>query len=193
MRRDARLLTDHDAVGADELVPGRSHLPVRLGEKHERVRAAVALVVGREQRADVGEARCAEQRIGQRVGDDVAVGVADETSGMVDRDTPEDERDAVAERVCVDAEADAKVAHRPPPATPAASNLSSNDIRLRAHQRPELYAGAESAAGSSASESMPIAPSGVGRSRPHGPRRQWTATSPTASAGRTSLSTRSPT
>ena len=48
------------------------------------------------------------------MGDDIAVGVADETSRVVDRDTPDDERDALAERVGVDAEADAKVAHRPP-------------------------------------------------------------------------------
>ena len=54
VRRDPRLLADHDAVGVDELVAGRCTCRVRLGEKDERVRAAIALVVGREERADVG-------------------------------------------------------------------------------------------------------------------------------------------
>ena len=86
---------------------------------------------------------------------------------MVDRHAAEDERHAVAERVRVDAETDA-------------------EARLR-------HATDANAPGSSASDSIAIAPGGVAWSLPHGPRRRWTATSPAASAGRASLSARSPT
>ena len=51
--RDPRLLADEDAVGVHELEAGGSHVAVRLREQHERVGAAVGLVVGREERADV--------------------------------------------------------------------------------------------------------------------------------------------
>ncbi len=59
--------------------PCVADLPICLGEQLERVGAAVAVVVGGEQRPDVGEAGRAEQRIRQRVSDDVSVRVPDET------------------------------------------------------------------------------------------------------------------
>ena len=65
------------------------------------------VVVRRKERADVAEAGGAEQRVGERMGDDVTVGVADEPARMVDRDAAEHERDAVAERMRIDANADA--------------------------------------------------------------------------------------
>ena len=60
-RRDARLLADHHAIGVDEREACLAHLPVRLGEQLDRVRAPVALVVGGEERADVREPGGAEQ------------------------------------------------------------------------------------------------------------------------------------
>ena len=108
----------------------------------------------------------AEQRVRERVGDHVPVGMAREPARMLDRDAAEDERNAVREGVCVDSDPDAKLAH-----TSEAS-----------------------ACGSEARSSSPhVASGGVRWSRPHGPRRTCTATSPAAAAGRTSLSTRSPT
>ena len=102
VRRDARLLADQHAVGVDELVAGLPHLPVGLAEQLQRVRSAVALVVGREERPDVREPRCAEQGVGERVGDHVAVGVPGEPARMVDRDPAEHERHARLEGVRVD-------------------------------------------------------------------------------------------
>ena len=60
--------------------------PLRdVGEQRQRVGAAVALVVGGEQRAEIGQAGRAEQRVGDRVRDDVAVGVAREARRVGDR------------------------------------------------------------------------------------------------------------
>ena len=74
---------------------------VRIREQHERVRATVRRVIRRKERADVAEAGGAEQCIGERMGDHVTVGVADEPTRMVDRDAAEHERNAFAERVRV--------------------------------------------------------------------------------------------
>ena len=111
VRGDPRLLAEEHAVGIDELEPGLPHLPVRLREQAERVGAAEALVVGWEERADVAEPCRAEKRVGQRVRDDVPVGVAGEAVGMVDAHTAEHERDPRLEGVGVHTDADAKVAH----------------------------------------------------------------------------------
>ena len=53
----------------------------------------------------------AEQRVGQRVRDDVPVGVAGEAAGMVDAHASEHERNPRLEGVGVHTDADAKVAH----------------------------------------------------------------------------------
>jgi len=117
MRRDPRLLADHDAVGVDELEAGVPHLPVRRGEQDERVGAPVALVVGRKERTDVAEPGRSEERVGEGMRHDVSVRMADESPRMVDAHAAENERDALAERVRIDAEADAEVAHAGVPAT----------------------------------------------------------------------------
>jgi hypothetical protein len=70
-----------------------------------------ALVVRREERADVAEPCRSEHGICERVRDHVAVGVTCEAARELDRDTAEDEPDALFESVCVDPEADPKVAH----------------------------------------------------------------------------------
>jgi len=79
------------------------------------------------------------------VRDDVAVRVADQPAGVVETDAAEDERDAVSERVCVDAETDAE-------------SWAGHPVEANAP-------------GSSASDSSAIAPSGVACNMPHGPRR----------------------
>jgi len=168
VRSDARALADQDAVRVDELEAGLANLAICLGEKPERVGAAIALVSGRKESPDVGKSRGAEERISQCMGDHVAVRMADQAVRVVERHAAEDERNAVAERVRVDAEPDPRLAHAPAAARP-------------------------SRAGSSANESIGIAPVGVACSRPHGPRLRWTATRPAASAGAASLSARSPT
>ena len=70
--------------------------------------AAKPLVAGREERADVAEPCGAEDRVGERVSDHVAVGVPGEAFGMLEANAGEHERDALRERVRVDADADAQ-------------------------------------------------------------------------------------
>src|SRR6478735_51563 len=167
MGRDTRLLADHDAVRVDEEVPGGAHPRVGAGQERERIRATVALVVGRIERTDICEPRRAEQGVGEGMCDHVPVGMAYEAPRMVDRHASEDEREPVAERVRVDAETD-----------PKPGSCHTTDAN---------------APGSSASDSIAIAPGGVGWSLPQGPRRRWTETSPAPSAGPASFSARSPT
>ncbi len=71
--------------------PAATHPAIRLREQQQRVGAAVSLVVGREEGADVREPGCAEQRVGEGVRDHVAVGVADEPTRVVDAHAAEDE------------------------------------------------------------------------------------------------------
>ena len=125
VRGDARLLADEDAVGADERVAGLADLRVRVAQELERVCALPALVAGREQRADVAETGRAEQGVDERMRDHVAVRVAGEAARMLDRDAAEDERHAVLQSMRVDAEPDAQVRHRAPPAARRGSGSGS--------------------------------------------------------------------
>ena len=68
-------------------------MAVGLRQQRDRVGAAIALVVGGKQRADVPETCCTEQRVGERMREHVAVGVADEPERVVELDAPEHERD----------------------------------------------------------------------------------------------------
>src|SRR5207237_2826828 len=69
------------------------------------------LLARRKERADVAEAGRAEDGVGERVGDHVAVRVSRETAGMVEADAAEHERHAVLERVRIDAGADPQAGH----------------------------------------------------------------------------------
>ena len=162
VRREPRLLADQDDVRVRELPAGGAHMLPRLPQQLDGVGAGERRIPGGEERADVLEARGAEHRVGERVREHVAVGVAGEPARMVDPDAAEHERHAVLERVRVDAGADPVLGHG-------------------------------SRSGSSASESTRSRPRARRADSPHGPRRTWTATIPAASAGSTSLSTRSPT
>ena len=89
---------------ASDALPG-------LREQRQRVGAGELRVVGREERADVLEPGGSEQRVGERVREHVAVGVAREPARMLDPDAAEHERHAVLERVRVEARADAVLRH----------------------------------------------------------------------------------
>ena len=80
-------------------------------EELQRVGAGERRVARREERADVLEPGGAEHRVGQRVGEDVAVRVARETARVLDPDAAEHERHALLERVRVEAGADAVLRH----------------------------------------------------------------------------------
>ena len=108
---DPWLLPDEDAVGVHELPAGLAHLAVGLGKEVERRRSTVPLVSGGEERADVAEVRGAEDRVDERMRDDVAVRVAGEPARMVDRHAAEHERHALLERVRVEADPDPELAH----------------------------------------------------------------------------------
>ena len=110
--RNAWLLADHNAVRAHKLVAGRSHLPIRTREQDERVGATVVIVIGGEQRADVGKAGGAEQRIRECVRNDIAVGVSGETPRVIYRNAAEHEWDSGFEGMCIDAKTDPQTAHR---------------------------------------------------------------------------------
>src|SRR5262249_53151998 len=73
--------------------------------------AGIAITVNRvgvrEDVADVTEAGCAEQGIGQRVQHDVRVAVASQPARMLDADTAENQRSAFHQSVCVVSDADA--------------------------------------------------------------------------------------
>ena len=121
VRRDLRLLADQHTVGVDERVARLAHLRVGVAEEMERVGAVPARVAGGEERADVAEPCGPEHGVDESVCDHVAVRVPREPAGMVDRDAAEHEPHVVLERVRVDAEADAELRHRQPPATPRAT------------------------------------------------------------------------
>ena len=111
-RADPGLLTDEHAIGVDELVAGVPDLAVRLPEEIERGRSSVLLVTRGKEGADVAEARRPEERVDERMCDDVAVGVPGETARVVDRHAAEDEWHALDEGVRVDPEPDTQLRHR---------------------------------------------------------------------------------
>ena len=64
------------------------------------------LFIRREQRTDVAEIGGGQERIDERVGDDIAVGVPREATGMLDQDACEHQGNAVCEGVGVEPDAD---------------------------------------------------------------------------------------
>jgi hypothetical protein len=113
--RNLRLLPDKHDVRVDELKSGLTHLTVSLREQHERVCLAIALIVGREQGTDVRQPSRTEQRIGESMGNDVAVGMTDEPSRMINRHSTKHERHAHPESVRVHAEPDSHAIHAAEP------------------------------------------------------------------------------
>ncbi len=85
-RGEPRALSHEHAVGVHELVPALADDLVGPPEQVERRGALPALVPGREQPADVPEPGSPEQRVHQRVREDVPVGVPDEPAAR--RGTP---------------------------------------------------------------------------------------------------------
>ena len=91
---DAPAAAADDLDGAAEQVEPRRVLPLRIG-------------IGK-MLADVPGARRAEQRVGERVTEDVAVGMAERTALERQRDAGQDERPALDEPMQVVARADAR-------------------------------------------------------------------------------------
>src|SRR4051794_28266862 len=83
----------------------------RLRQQRERVCSSQRGVTGREERADVFHPRGTENRVRQRVRENVAVGVPCRTAWVLDADTGENERNAVLESMCIEPCADAEVGH----------------------------------------------------------------------------------
>jgi hypothetical protein len=106
---DSRLFADEDAVRIHERVAGRSHLGVGLGEHRERRDTPEAFVARREEAADVAEAGCSEQRVDERMCDDVPVGMSSEPARMIDGNPAEHEWDALLEGVGIDADPDPEI------------------------------------------------------------------------------------
>ena len=112
--------------------PAVAHLRVGVAEQVERVRAFPALVVRREERADVAEPGRAEQGVDQRVRDDVAVGVAGQAPLGVEANASEHERHALLERMCVDPEPDPQLRHR----SSASGSSARESMQMSACSRP---------------------------------------------------------
>ena len=110
-RRDARLLSDQHAIGVHELVTRALDNLVRALEKPERRSVEPLWIGGGKEVADVATARGAEDGVDERVGENVAVGVAGEPALAREVDAAEYERDVVAEAVGVEPNADSKLAH----------------------------------------------------------------------------------
>jgi hypothetical protein len=111
VRREARLLAHKDDVCIREL-PALCPNPLPgLREQLERIRARELRVSGREERTDVLQPSRPEQRIGERMREDVSVRVARKPARVLDPDAAEHERHALRERVRVEARADAVLRH----------------------------------------------------------------------------------
>src|SRR5205085_1244509 len=85
----AALFAHEHAVGVHERPAGFAHLPVGLAEQLDAVRTAKPLVARRKQRADVAEARGAQDRVEERVGEHVTVGMARKAARVVEPDAAE--------------------------------------------------------------------------------------------------------
>src|SRR5439155_16865295 len=107
VRSDPRLLGDHGDVRAHEAEAGLGDLPIGLAQKGDRIGVLPASVGGGKQRADVPQPRGAQNRVGERMGHRVGVGMARKTLGMWDFHSSEDQLAAVGEAVRVVADADA--------------------------------------------------------------------------------------
>jgi hypothetical protein len=103
---DARVFADEDAVGVHELEARAPDLSIGVPEEQQRRNAAERVVFGGKEAPDVPEGRGPEERVDERVGDDVAVGVPGQATVLAEADPREDERDAVGKGVSIDAEPD---------------------------------------------------------------------------------------
>jgi hypothetical protein len=111
VRCNPRLFADQGTVGVDRLPAGGTDIGNRTPEQVERRCALPFRFCRREERPDVAQPRSSEQRVDQRMGDDVAVGVAREPTGRLELDSPENERNSVRKCVRIDAEPNAELAY----------------------------------------------------------------------------------
>ncbi len=97
MRRELRLLQHDEGIDVDEAPAGCRDAAPGLGQQIEAAarRASCSSLDGK-MRPDVVHAGGAEQRVAERVTDDVGVGVALEAVGVRDLDAAEHERHARA-------------------------------------------------------------------------------------------------
>ena len=80
-------------------------------EQVERVRALKALVARREQGSDVAQPGRTENGVGQRMSDDIAVGMACEAATVIQPNASQNEWSPLLERMRVHAQADPQLAH----------------------------------------------------------------------------------
>ena len=142
VRSDPRLLADEHAVGVHEPPAGSPNLRVGDPEQLDRGDAAVALLTGGEEPADVAEPGGPEQRVDQRMRDHVSVGMAGEPARVVDLDPAQDERDAFDEPVGVVPGTDADVGHGGRLLRPGGNErLDPSKVVGRRHLQEPLVAG----------------------------------------------------
>ena len=110
MRRHLRALEHDGGVDVDHPQPLAAHQGRHLAQQRDRVGAAPALVGVGEVLADVAQPGRPQQRVHDRVREDVGVGVAGQAQLVLDAHAAEDQRAALDQAVGVVAQADHHVA-----------------------------------------------------------------------------------
>src|SRR5207244_8606383 len=123
VRLDPRRLADDRGVDAHERAPGGPGGARCAIQEDDAVGVLPSLIGGREVRSDVAEPGGSQDRVHDRVREDVSVRMAGEPSSMVDDDRPEQQRASVFEAMSVESEADAKGYDRPRDTATSASYM----------------------------------------------------------------------
>ena len=171
VRSDLGALENENAVGVDDAPSALA------GERADRAPAAPSSrrreTPGRcrETAADVALAKRPEHRVGQRVGEYVGVGVAEQPAIVLDLDTAEHEPATLGERVHVVAQPDAHHADSPPSRRPQ-HRLDQREVLSDRHldvvARSFNQYDAAAARSTSDESSVPRNPSSVAARRPPG-------------------------
>lgn len=93
-----RSFENHRHVEIDRHKPAFSDEALRLAQEVSRVARFVSRIIVRKDLPNIRERQCPKQRVGDGVEDDVAVGVADWSSVVLEADATDDERATLPDR-----------------------------------------------------------------------------------------------
>src|SRR3954452_17559556 len=125
VRANARLLADERRV---DVLDAAAEVPQRHRQQIQRVRVPPLFLLGREERPQVTESARAQDRVDDRVRQDVRIGMAAKPALVRDLDAPQDEPAALDERMHVIADPDSH---------PTRSVSASAPVRLMGSRRRE--------------------------------------------------------
>src|SRR3954453_1668538 len=127
VRANARLLADERRV---DVLDAAAEVPQRHRQQIQRVRVPPLFLLGREERPQVTESARAQDRVDDRVRQDVRIGMAAKPALVRDLDAPQDEPAALDERMHVIADPDSR-------AHPTRSVSTSAPVRPMGSRRRE--------------------------------------------------------